>query len=122
MSLARLVFPLALLSAFTACGDKEVACTEEARSSVMLTLVDESDAPVVGASVIAATDSGDLDCEDWDATGVYVCGYEVSGAFVISIEAAGFESQEIELEVGLTEDECHVETVQETVVMVASAA
>jgi hypothetical protein len=122
MSLSRLILPLALLSAFTACGDKEVACTEEARASAQLTLVDEAGAPVVGASVIAATDTGDLDCEDWDASGVYVCGYEVSGPFVISIEAEGFEPQEIELEVSLTEDECHVETVQETVVMVASAA
>jgi hypothetical protein len=122
MSFSRLILPLALLSAFTACGDKEVACTEEARSSVQLTLVDESGAPVVGASVIAAADTGDIDCEDWDASGVYVCGYEVSGVFVISIEAEGFESQEIELEVGLTDDECHVETVQETVVMVAAAA
>ena len=122
MSLSRLVFPLALLSAFTACFEKEVGCDDYAASSVQLTLVDESGAPVVGASVIAATDTGDIDCEDWDASGVYTCGYEVSGVFVISFEAEGFESQEIELEVSLTEDECHVETVQETVVMVASAA
>ena len=122
MSLSRLVFPLALLSAFTACGDKEVDCTEEARSSVQITLVDESDAPVIGATVTAVADGQDIDCEDWDASGVYICGYEVSGVFVISIEAEGFEPNEIELEVGLTEDECHVETVQETVVMVASAA
>jgi hypothetical protein len=122
MSLSRLLLPLALLSAFTACGDKEVACTEEARSSVQITLVDESDAPVVGATVTAVADGQDIDCEDWDDAGVYTCGYEVSGVFVISIEAEGFESQEIELEVSLTEDECHVETVQETVVMVASAA
>ena len=122
MSLVRLLLPLALISAFTACGDKEVDCTEEARSSVQITLVDESDAPVVGATVTAVADGQDIACEDWDDTGVYICGYELSGVFVISFEAEGFESQEIELEVSLTEDECHVETVQETVVMVASAA
>jgi len=122
MTLSRLILPLALLSAFTACGDKEVDCTEEARSSVQITLVDESDAPVIGATVTAVADGQDIDCEDWDASGVYICGYEVSGVFVISFEAEGFESQELELEVSLTEDECHVETVQETVVMVASAA
>ena len=122
MSLVRLLLPLALLTAFTACGDKEVDCTEEARSSVQITLVDESDAPVVGATVTAVADGPDIACEDWDDSGVYICGSELSGVFVISFEAEGFESQEIELEVSLTEDECHVETVQETVVMVASAA
>jgi hypothetical protein len=121
MSLARLILPLALLSAFTACFEKEVGCNDYAAASAQITLVDESGAPVVGASVIAATDSGAIDCEAWDTSGVYVCGYEVSGSFLISIVAEGFESQELELEVGLTEDECHVETVQETVVMVASA-
>jgi hypothetical protein len=121
MSFARLAASFALLTTFTACFEKEVGCDDYAASSVQLTLVDESGAPVVGASVIAAADTGDIDCEDWDASGVYICGYEVSGLFVISIEAEGFESQEIELEVGLTEDECHVETVQETVTLVAAA-
>ena len=121
MSSLRLFTSIALLSAFTACFEKEVACTEEARSSVQITLLDEAGAPVVGASVIASTDSGELECEDWEGAGVYTCGYEVSGAFLISIEAEGFEPAEVELEVSLTDDECHVETVQETVVMVASA-
>ena len=34
MSLVRLLLPLALISAFTACGDKEIACTEEALSLI----------------------------------------------------------------------------------------
>lgn len=121
MSSLRLFTAIALISAFTACFEKEVACTEIAVSSAQITLVDEAGAPVVGASVIASTDSGELDCEDWESTGVYVCGFEVSGPFLISIEAEGFEPAEVELEVGLTDDECHVVTEVETVVMVAAA-
>jgi len=123
MSFARLLAPLALLSAFTACFEKEVGCDDYAAASVQITLVDEAGDPVSGASVVATTEDGDIVCEDWDGSGVYVyvCGYEVSGLFEITIEAEGYDPLELELEVSLTEDECHVETVQETVTLIAVA-
>ena len=121
MSFARLLAPLALLSSFTACFEKEVGCDDYAASSVQLAIVNEAGDPVSGASVIATTEDGEIVCEDWDSSGVYTCGYEVSGLFEITIEAEGYDPLELELEVGLTDDECHVETAQATVVLIAPA-
>lgn len=121
MSFARLAASVALLSTFTACFEKEVGCDDYAAASAQITVLDESGAPVTTATVTASTEDGELDCETWDENGVYVCGYEVSGPFVISVEAEGFEPQELELEVGVTEDECHVVTEMATVTLVAVA-
>ncbi|MCK6522773.1 carboxypeptidase-like regulatory domain-containing protein, partial [Myxococcota bacterium] len=89
--MSRLLLPLMALISFTACFEKEVACDDYAASSALITVLDESGAPVNTATVTASTEDGELDCETWDENGVYVCGYEVSGPFVISIEAEGFE-------------------------------
>lgn len=121
MSFTRLLLPLMALTGFTACFEKEVGCDDYAAASAQITVLDESGAPVTTATVIASTEDGELDCETWDENGVYVCGYEVSGPFLISIEAEGFEPQELELEVGVTEDECHVVTEMATVTLVAVA-
>ena len=123
MSFARLAASFALLATFTACFEKEVGCNDYAAASVQITLVDESGAPVEGAEIDYESVEADLHgpCDEIGA-GEYVCGYEVSGALHISITAEGFEPAEVELEVGVTEDECHVETVVETVVLIAAAA
>ena len=123
MSFARLAASFALLATFTACFEKEVGCDDYAAASVMVTVLDDAGAPVDGAAVdfdVVEADSHGP-CDDLGA-GEYVCGYEVSGALTISVVAEGFEPQELEVEVSLTEDECHVETVSETVTLVASAA
>lgn len=122
MSFARLAACLALLSSFTACFEKEVGCDDYAAASVQLTVVDEAGDPVEGAQLDFESVEADLHgpCDELGA-GEYVCGYEVSGLVVITIEAEGYDPLELELEVGLTDDECHVETVQGTAVLIAPA-
>ncbi|MEY3214532.1 MAG: hypothetical protein RIT28_5013 [Pseudomonadota bacterium] len=123
MALSRLILSFALLSSFTACFEKEVGCDDYAAASVVVTVLDEAGAPVEGAAldfdVVEADSHGP--CDEVGA-GEYVCGYEISGAMTISVVAEGFEPQELEVEVSLTDDECHVETISETVTLVAAAA
>ncbi len=117
---ARVVFALALTPALVACGDKDeedsgdggIACTEEARSSVSLSLV-SGGAPIPMSANAAAEFSVDegasfTACEAiYDAANAeFVCGYEVAGTFLIRASADGFAPGETEVVVEA--DECHV--------------
>jgi hypothetical protein len=117
---AHLVFAFALVPALVACGDKDaddsdvggIACTEEARSSVSLSLV-SGGAPIpMSANPVAefSVDAGAsfTACEAvFDAANAeFVCGYEVAGTFLIRASADGFAPGETEVVVEA--DECHV--------------
>ena len=100
--------------------DGQIACTTEARASVQLTVRDEAGGTPSGA--VALYDAGDglVPCEDL-GSGSFVCGWEVDGPIGITVEAPGHEPADLEVDVGRTSDGCHVETVQQDVVLVASA-
>lgn len=119
-STALLLLTLAPL--LPACGyfPGTTACTEEARASVVVTVVDEGGNPVPDARVTYVRDSdaelqadcmpaaGNADlsrCQSWTA------GWEKSGQFTIKATSAdGLRHAEQQLSVGA--DECHVETQQ----------
>lgn len=83
-------------------------CTMEARSSVSVTVTDAAGAPLSDAAVVYSVDGGaEQACEPMSG-GAWVCGWEVSGVFQITASAEGYEAQSAEVEVGMTEDGCHV--------------
>ncbi len=85
------------------------ACTDIAMASVSLSVADLDGLPVTDATVTYTVDGGaSMDCESWD-DGQYVCGWEKPGTIVVTVEKEGFVTVTETLEVGMTEDECHVE-------------
>lgn len=124
MSAMKLIVPALALTALIACTPKdEQACDTMAVSSAQISLRGPDGAVVSGAAVRYELDDGsggvtEADCDEWQP-GEYVCGYEISGELRISVVADGFEDAALSVEVGLTEDECHVETVMETVTLTA---
>ena len=84
----------------------ESACTEEARSSVTVEVVDASGAPVLDATVTYSVGGAAAKaCENTLMNGSYVCGYEETGDFTITV-TRGAETKTQTLTV--TADECHV--------------
>jgi hypothetical protein len=124
MTALKLIVPALALTALIACTPKdEKACDTMAVASAQLSLVGPDGAVVSGAAVRFEFDDGsggvtEVDCEEWES-GQYICGWEVSGELRISVVAEGFEDAELTVDVGLTEDECHVETVMETLTLTA---
>jgi hypothetical protein len=95
-------------------GD-DIACTAEARASVMLTVVDASNAPVADARVSYRVDGGALQSLNCGAAGVCAVGFEVRGVFEITVEATGYAPAS--RSAAVTGDVCHVATVGLTVVL-----
>lgn len=124
MTALKLIVPALALTALLACTPKDQkACDTMAVASVQLTLRAPDGAVVSGALVTAEFDDGSggvttMDCDEL-TSGEYICGYEISGELRISVVAEGFEESELSFDVGLTEDECHVETVMETLTLTA---
>ena len=120
----KIIGPALALAALIACTPKdEKACDTMAVASAQLTLVDESGAAITGAAVRYEFDDGsggvtEQDCEEWNP-GEYICGWEIAGELRVSVSAPGYEDAELTLDVGLTDDECHVETVIETLTLTA---
>jgi hypothetical protein len=88
-------------------GNQGVACTEEARSSVTVTVKDAAGAAVTDATVKYTVDGGEERACDAPFAGStdYVCGYEVDGKFEITA-TRGAETGTASVTV--TSDECHV--------------
>ncbi len=109
MDQARLIALSALsLVALAASGcPTGVVCTEEARASVQVTVVDAAGTDLNDADVSFSVDGGGTfdACDDVD-TGAWVCGWEVDGAITIRAEAVGFITDE--QTVTVASDECHV--------------
>jgi hypothetical protein len=91
-------------------------CSMEALSSVGVTVVDSGNSPVSGAKVKYTIDGGSAkDCEPAVATpNVFICGYEESGHFVITVTRGG-DTKTAEADVHA--DECHVTSVSIVITM-----
>ncbi len=92
------------------------ACTEEARSSVTLKILDDdtgdalSEATIVysvdgGTETITACTYDDAFVEHCDS---FTLAYEVDGDFEIRVSAADYEDQTKTVAIEKTEDGCHV--------------
>ena len=97
---------LAFALPLTACEPPEQACTDEARVSVTVEVVDESGETVPDAEVYYDTGEGDppVECLGWEDT--YSCGTEIDGELDIIVIAPGYEDQVIPLTI--ESDACHV--------------
>lgn len=100
----KLIPLFALAIPLAACVPIEQACTDEARVSVSVQVVDEAGDAVPDAVVVYDRGEGEIDCEGWED--VYTCGYEVDGELDIIVNAPGFEEQVVTVTV--ESDECHV--------------
>jgi len=92
----------------------QVACTEEARSSVTLDVVDENSDPLTDATVTFTIDGGsteEAECFDSSTNGCsdYVLAYEQAGVFNIAVSKDGYITAEESITVGMTDDGCHVD-------------
>ena len=100
--------------------ENPIGCTDIAVSSANVTVINELGDPVIGADVRFQTvDVAEQSCEEFGQDGVYTCGFEVSGALMITIVAEGFEPAQASVEVG--SDACHVITEQISVTLTTQA-
>lgn len=126
----------AALSLLCACNiDKPVDCTMEARASVQVSVVDQNGVALVPSSAEYQVNGGDLtqvDCMGGEeACSEFVVGWEQAGTFSVTASYEGEvegdpccwynDNQTVEVEVGMTEDECHVETQQITITLDTSS-
>jgi hypothetical protein len=118
-SLLALVFaltPLALLS--TGCQEEPISCTLELRPSIVLDVVDAETGEEVEAMVAFQIDGGAT--QESERLGAkHNLGEEEDGTFVVTVSADGYET--VMNEYVVTQDECHVTTVEATVELVPSA-
>lgn len=92
------------------------ACTEEARSSVVLKILDADTGDALDeASIVYSVDGGTetiTACTNDDAfvehCDSFTLAYEVEGEFEITISASGYEDQTKTVTIEKTEDGCHV--------------
>ncbi|TNE87973.1 MAG: hypothetical protein EP330_16940 [Deltaproteobacteria bacterium] len=112
MTQLRFVAAAALM--LTGCREYPMACTTEARSSVIVFVEDSGGTPVADAEVVFTVDGGAEEaCMDNDG-GEFVCGFEQDGHFAITGDGWGFAPTTVEVDVDA--DACHVIT--ETVTLV----
>lgn len=87
---------------------EEVACTTLAAASVSLTVVDDAGVPIPDATVTYAVDGVDKGaCEAWPSGG-WVCGFEQTGHFVVTVASEGFVTGTAEADLVMDADGCHV--------------
>lgn len=123
MALANVaVLVLALVAGCGDTGVDEVACTTEARHSVVVRVVDVVGVPLAGATVTYRVDGGPVqtaEClEPLQACTVFVAGSELAGQFAIRAERPGFVPATASATV--LRDVCHVVT-RELVMALAAA-
>ncbi|MBM4393042.1 MAG: carboxypeptidase regulatory-like domain-containing protein [Deltaproteobacteria bacterium] len=103
------LLPLLLVACELDEPDNGNVCTEIAMASVSLSVADLDGAPVTDATVTYTVDGGEAtDCNPW-ADGQYACGWEQPGTIVVTVAKEGFVTVTEAVEVGMTDDECHVE-------------
>lgn len=113
--------PCVAVGATVAClPEPPVACTDEARSSVQVTVVDDNGTPLEVASVtMQPTGQEESPCDRLGDPGEFTCGFEIDGDSVVRAQAVGYTSAEQTVTVGRTEDDCHVETESVTLRLIA---
>lgn len=105
---------VSLLLALAGCGgtDETIFCTLEARSSVVVQVVDTAGAPLAGATVSYRVDSGPEQAAECyappDGCSTFIAGREVAGEFSIRAGKAGYQSASAS--VSVQRDVCHVIT------------
>lgn len=110
-----------LLSGLSACGgsaDEGIACTTEARTSVLLTVVDQLNVALPGVKVIYQVNGGVAQSQLCEPTGKCAIAFETSGIFLIMASKTGYTSASGMVTV--TRDVCHVIT--ESLSLTLSAA
>lgn len=108
-----------LLAASTSTGCLAHTCTDEMRSSLRLLVVDAETGAAVSATVTFVVDGEGPRAPEEAFVGEYWLGAEEDGAFAVTIAADGYETELREYEV--TRDECHVQTVEDTIELVPVA-
>lgn len=100
--------------------DEQVACTQEGRASVQVTVVDAQGQQLSDVSVVFTVDgSPESDCENI-SDGLYVCGWEREGSFVVTARKTGYEDAHTSVHVGPTASGCHVDGKQITLTLATS--
>ena len=97
----------------TAIGCGPPPCTDEARSSIEVTVLDDAGHGVTDAHVTfqAPTAASPADCSSIGPQGdVYTCGFEVEGKIHVFVTADGFDPADNFATVTKTPDLCHVVT------------
>lgn len=114
---------LAVAAMASACGGgggyDGIACTTEARTSVLLTVVDQLGAPLPGVTVMYQVNAGNAQSEACDSNGTCAIAFEVSGVFSITATKVGYTSPSGMVTV--TRDECHVITERLTLTLLRAA-
>jgi hypothetical protein len=108
-----------LLAASASTGCIGHTCTDEARSSLRLFVVDAETGERVDATVTFLLDGEGPQSPEQGIDGEFWLGSEDEGAFEVTIAADGYETAVRQYEV--TSDECHVQTVEDTVELTPTA-
>jgi hypothetical protein len=118
-ALVRLIAAGALSLLMTACGGGStadgLACTAEARPSVLLTVVDPQNAPLAGVTASFQVNGGSAQSQACDANGLCALAFELAGEFSISASKAGYLPASGTLRV--SRDDCHVITARLTLTL-----
>ena len=112
------VLCMLFVSAVSACGGGQedvILCTTEARSSVLLTVVDQLNAPLSGVHVTYKVNGGAVQSQICESTGTCAIAFEVSGVFSIDASKAGYTTASSTVTV--SRDVCHVNTESLTLIL-----
>jgi hypothetical protein len=119
------LFPTALFSLLTACGDKDgdtgfSICTAEIIFSVNVKIFDEAGQPIEDASPTYSVEGGAEGTCESDGIGGHNCGEDQEGSFTVYVSVDGYEDAEDTVTV--SGDECHVTTESMEFQLVLSAS
>lgn len=106
--LANLVAVTFMLSSCGGSQTDDVICTAEARTSVMLTVVDALNNKLPDVSVNYSVNNAAMKQQECDVNGVCSLEFEVLGEFNMTASKSGYESASAK--VNVTRSECHVNT------------
>jgi hypothetical protein len=99
------LMPLCLVLVAAGC-EVYTMCTDDRRSSLTVSVVDEAGAPIEGATGTYSIDGGvEANCDE-GAAGMLTCGWEVAGDMTVTVSAKYHETQTFTERIEA--DECHV--------------